>query len=243
MDKHYESVYHAAEDTNWWFKARQDFIYRYLLSHQYPTDVRILDIGCGGGGLLSYLRERGYTALAGIDLSPEAIAFCRSRGLTDVHLDDAQNVATFSAESFDVIIASDVLEHLPEDAKALARWQDLLKPGGVLIVFVPAYQALWSERDVVNKHITRYTRPRILAMAKAIGLEVQQSSYWNFCMFLPYALLLKIKRFTTQKIVAISKDETLVNQVLKGILVLENTHILKGRSFPFGVSFLAIFKK
>ena len=243
MDKQYESIYHTAEDTNWWFKTRQDFVYRYLVQQNVPSSGRILDIGCGGGGLLSYLRDRGFINLFGIDLSPEAISFCTSRGLASVAIDDAQHVNTMPNESFDIIIASDVLEHLEHASAAMRRWRELLKPSGKLIVFVPAYQALWSERDVLNKHVTRYTEKKLLMVAEAAGLSSVLSSYWNFFMFAPYALLLKLKKHTKNKIVEIQNKETAVNSMLKKILWIENSLILHGARFPFGVSFLAIFKK
>ncbi len=243
MDKQYESIYHSAEDTNWWFKARQDFVYRFLKLHAYAPDTRILDIGCGGGGLLSYLQQRGFSKLSGIDLSPEAIAFCKSRNLSSVTLDDAQYAQTLAEGSFDVIIASDVLEHLQHASEAMQRWKDLLAPGGVIILFVPAYQALWSERDVLNKHIMRYTQRQVLAMVETLHLQTLTRSYWNFFMFAPYALLLKIKKHTKNKIVTIRNKETIVNKILKAILKIENSMILKGAHLPFGVSFLGIFKK
>ncbi len=243
MDKTYESIYHSAEDTNWWFKARQDFVYRYLKQNKLPLMTRILDIGCGGGGLLSYLQQRGYTHIAGIDLSPEAIAFCKSRSLTAVALDDAQYVRTQTDASFDLIIASDVLEHLAHPSEALKRWQELLAPNGALIVFVPAYTALWSERDVLNKHVTRYTKSQVLELGRSAQLRPTVFSYWNFFMFIPYALLLKVKKHTKNKIVTIRNKETLVNRLLKKVLKLENTMILHGVKLPFGVSFLGIFKK
>ncbi len=243
MEKSYESIYHSAEDTNWWFKARQYFVYAYLQKHRFPSSARILDIGCGGGGLLSYLNKRGYTEIAGLDLSPEAIAFCHSRGLENVHVDDAQTIQTFKNESFDCIIASDVLEHLPNDAQALSRWRELLKTGGILIIFVPAYQSLWSERDRVNNHFRRYTKSSLLSLTNTTSLKPLLTSYWNCCMLVPYTVLLKIKAYTSEKIVTIRKEETIVNKILKLLLTIENKLIIHGLSLPFGVSFLGIFKK
>jgi SAM-dependent methyltransferase len=243
MDKDFESIYHSAEDHNWWFRARQDLLYRFLKVKGYAPETRILDIGCGGGGLLSYLKERGFTKASGIDISPEAIQHCSSRGLQYVYLDDAQEVHTQKAGSYDIIIASDVLEHLERPTDALRRWRELLSDTGVLIVLVPAFKLLWSERDVLNHHITRYTKRELMSLARQVSLRPSMYSYWNFFMFIPYALVLRIKQHTPRKIVALNDTDTMLNKLLKKIMTVENTLILSGLHLPFGVSFIGIFKK
>lgn len=243
MKEAFESVYHAAEDTNWWFKARQDFVGRLLKQRGLPSTARILDIGCGGGGMLSCLQAQGFAATYGTDRSQRAVAFCRARGLARVYEDDAQEMKHFTAGGFDVIIASDILEHLPEPQSALMRWRELLADHGILILFVPAFKALWSERDVLNEHRTRFTRSEILKLADAARLRSTHMSYWNCLMFLPYLLIVQLKKLSSNKIVTLSNNDSLINRFLKKLMRLENTLILSGIRLPVGVSFVGLFQK
>src|SRR5207253_9325776 len=117
---------------------------------------KILDIGCAGGPLLLDLKNAGFYNLYGVDVSEKAAEVCKQRGLENVYVMDGHN-PEFEENSFDVIIASDSLEHLQDDMLALKNWNRLLKPGGELYVFVPAFMYLWSKHDVVNQHFRRYT--------------------------------------------------------------------------------------
>ena len=243
MDKQFESIYHIAEDTNWWFKARRNFIGSYLAKNGHSRAISLLDVGCGGGGLLSFLESEGYTNLAGVDISPEAIAYCQKRGLTNVRQGNAEHISEFPSESFDVIVSSDVLEHLNDPDAALSNWFSLLKKNGILILFVPAFMSLWSEHDVVSHHMHRYTKKEIFRLVTGAHFKPLLLSYWNFIMFIPYTILLFIMRFSKEKVVKLEHVDSPLNGFLTKIMLLENKVIISGHSFPFGVSFLAIVKK
>jgi SAM-dependent methyltransferase len=242
MDKSYETLYHALEDTNWWFKARQDFIYRYITKEFNNRVIKIIDIGCGGGGMMNFLRQRGIKDVSGIDVSPEAINYCNKRGLTEVVVADAQKNIPFPSGTFDVVMASDVLEHLQDPLLALGEWKRLLKPGGHLVVFVPAFMFLWSKHDDINHHVARYTQKSLFALAEKQGLIPTQSSYWNSFLFVPYLLLIKLKQALNKNGYIAPKKNKLFNSLMIAILRVENVLIMKGFSFPFGVSFFASFK-
>ncbi|HEX9047177.1 MAG TPA: class I SAM-dependent methyltransferase, partial [Verrucomicrobiae bacterium] len=141
MNKDYEKIYHEVEAAHWWFVARRDLVKELVCRAAPNRAAAILEIGCSGGPLLRQLRESGYANLTGIDISAEAIALCQERQLGRVAVMDAQQ-PDFPPESFDVITASDVLEHLADAPRALAAWQALLRPGGAAIIFVPAFQFL-----------------------------------------------------------------------------------------------------
>ena len=123
-----------------------------------PKESLILDIGCSSGIFLKDLERLGFKIenLFGIDISEKAIANCKSNGIQNAFVMDAQNITLL--EKFDIIIASDCLEHLQDDIKAINNWKSLLKNGGLMYVFVPAFQSLWSYHDEVNKHFRRYTK-------------------------------------------------------------------------------------
>ena len=137
MQKAYEERYHQAESDYWWFVGRRQIV-RMLVEEEEPDkQSRILEIGCSGGLLMKEFQSLGLGQPTGIDISAEAIALCRRAGL-DAHRMDAQELA-LPAASFDVITASDVLEHLADEEKAAREWRRVLKPGGLLIVFVSRF--------------------------------------------------------------------------------------------------------
>lgn len=182
MRTEFETIYHQLEDSHWWFVARRDVIAG-LLS-ELPKDAWIVEIGCSGGRLLEDLRTLGFKNFWGIDISKQAVAACASRGVRNVLLADGVYTGLKTA-AFDVVIASDVLEHLENEAVALHEWKRILKPGGRLIVFVPAHMFLWSEHDEVNEHKRRYAKKALLQVIENNGLRPEWWSYWNCSLFFP----------------------------------------------------------
>jgi len=247
MKKEFEAQYHLLEENHWWFLGRRHLVRQLVLRSNSNRDCRILEIGCSGGPLIQQLQADGYNFITGIDISAEGIELSRERGLKDVHVMDAQKLA-FDDESFDVIAASDVLEHLADAPRALREWQRLLRPGGVLIVFVPAFMFLWSEHDEANKHFRRYRRSELSGLLAANGFAVERSSYWNFFLFFPVALVRLLKRWmpVSKKQEAhgdLNKPPDFLNRFLFALLRFENRQICRGIDLPWGVSTMAIARK
>jgi SAM-dependent methyltransferase len=171
------------EDWYWWHRARRSII-EVLLRHAVTgTENRILDVGAGTGATSLALRRFG--RVLGIDLSPEAMEIARDRGLTVARM-DATALALPDA-SFDVVVALDVLEHLEDDAACVRELVRVLRPGGVLLVTVPAYKWLWSSHDVANRHWRRYRRSSLRRLLQAGGLDIEVCSYVMLSMLLPAA--------------------------------------------------------
>src|SRR3990172_8023603 len=122
MDRDYVSKYHLLEESYWWFSGRRDIIYRLIKS--YKKDSEILEIGCSGGPLIEFLRKRGFKNLRGIDIDSEAIEICRQKGIDKVCLADGIETG-FEDKVFDIIIASDVLEHIEREYEAVSEWHRL----------------------------------------------------------------------------------------------------------------------
>jgi SAM-dependent methyltransferase len=245
MDTIYEVKYHQLEDIHWWFRARRRKVLDYV---QVSPAARYLDIGCSTGMLLSELISRGADpdSVYGVDISESAIGTCVERGLKHAHVMDAASI-TFDKESFDCIVSSDCLEHLEDDNKALNNWYGLLKPGGRLVVFVPAFMSLWSPHDVVNHHYRRYERGELAKKMEAAGFTVQDQGYWNFTLFFPIFIFRLIKKVffniseqTPQE--DLKRPNLLINKLLFGLLALEN-RLLKHLHFPIGVSTYCICTK
>jgi SAM-dependent methyltransferase len=246
MKKEYEDQYHRLESDHWWFCGRRQIAREIVLQSNPDHDCRILEVGCSGGRLMTELRHHGYRKVTGIDISTGAIAVCKRNGLVDVHLMDGQK-PNFAEMTFDLIVASDVLEHMREDSVAVQSWCRLLRPNGRVIVFVPAFGVLWSQNDVENEHYRRYRRSRLCRLLAENGFVVERSSYWNAVLFFPILFARTLKRLLARHRQDHHGDlhdtPPLVNWALAKLLALENLLISRGVNFPVGVSVMAVARK
>ena len=242
MKKDFEKAYHEIEMQHFWLRARRN----YILNALYKADrsSTILDIGCSSGILLGQLSQIGFKPenLYGIDISEKAINNSQKSNLRNTFVMDAQSIVL--NQKFDIIIASDCLEHLEDDERALRNWSKLLKPQGIAYIFVPAFMSLWSEHDEANMHFRRYGRSELSEKLKNNGFEVIKSGFWNFFLFMPLYLVRLMSRVKPSKHRESGDILRLppLNNYLFGILNFENK-LLKYINFPFGVSSFAIAKK
>ncbi len=243
MEKGFEEKYHDVETDHWWFKSRRKYLIDLL--KDAPKNSKVLDIGCSSGIFLKDLESLGFKNenLFGVDISDAAIENCRKNGIPNSFVMDAQNITL--NETFDIIVASDCLEHLEDDTKALKNWNSLLKIGGTMYVFVPAFMSLWSYHDTINMHYRRYTNPELKSKLLTEGLSIQKSSYWNFFLFLPVYMFRKVSSVFNKNKTGegdISIGNRFINSMLMQLIIFENK-ILKGVNFPFGVSTFCIAKR
>lgn len=243
MDELYELKYHSLEEKHWWFESRRDIIFK--LIQKMDKNSKILEIGCSGGPLIKFLKQNGFNNIYGIDKSKKAIELCKSNGLKNIFLMDGLKTR-FNNEEFDIIIASDILEHIKEDNLALLEWNRILKKGGRLILFVPAFNFLWSEHDEVNKHYKRYSKSMLITLFKKSNFRIEKISYWNFILFFPASLFRIFQHIflknKIQKKDQLYKLNNIINKSLIFLLKLENL-FLKKLNFPIGVSVFALVTK
>lgn len=244
MQKDYERLYHELELHHWWFVGRRNALLAIL--ERFPKNARILEIGCSGGALLLDLKAHKFTCAEGLDISRQAIAMCRARGLTNVALASAEQSGKES-NSFDVIVAADILEHIADEKNALQEWRRILKPEGTLILFVPAFAFLWSEHDVINQHKRRYRKDTIVALLNNSGFLAEQASYWLAALFLPIALirlLARLRKGHKKPRVQLFKPFFLINAFFVILLNIENALLFRLHiRYPFGVSVFVRAKK
>lgn len=241
MNQTYEKKHHNLEEDYCWFKARRDIIINLL--EKYPKNSKILDIGCSSGILIKSLNKRDFYNIYGIDISEEAIKICENKKIKNISLMKGEKL-DFKNEEFDIIIASDVLEHIKDEKGAIKEWRRVLKEGGVLIIFAPAFNFLWSAHDEQNHHYRRYSKTELKKSLKEAGFFTERLSYWNFSLFLP-TFLIRI----TQKIFKKKQESDqllslnpLIDFLIFKILKLENL-VLKKINLPIGVSVFSIAKK
>lgn len=175
------------EDTYWWFVARRELALTILRGAKL-TGNHLLDVGCGTGAGQSAFAEFG--TVFGVDFSQEALEFSGSRGLTLLAKANAE-VLPIQAETVDAVVTLDTIEHVPDDAAALSEIARVLKPGGLLLMNVPAYMFLWSPHDVALMHQRRYTVSSARKVVARAGLKVERASYHVFLLF-PLVLLLRL---------------------------------------------------
>lgn len=177
----YERMYDA-EERQWWYAGMRAISFA-LLDSALPSGgrTRFLDAGCGTGTNLRHLAARGRAV--GIDISLDAIRFCRSRGVTVVR--GSLLTLPFAAESFDCVTSFDVIYHrwVADDRAAMREMVRVLRPGGLLLVRVPALKALWGAHDEAVHSRHRYTRAEVAALFRDCGLTLLRATYCNTLLF------------------------------------------------------------
>ncbi|RSK49597.1 class I SAM-dependent methyltransferase [Hymenobacter rigui] len=246
MQVQYEALYHQLEENHWWFRGRRDGVFDQLQHLNLPKTAAILEIGCSGGPLQQQLRAAGFHNLTGIDISETAIALAHQRQIPNVSVMDGARL-DFPDESFDVVVASDVLEHIEDEQLALREWRRVLKPGGQLLVYVPAWPQLWSQHDVVNRHFRRYTNASLRQALTQASMQVVRQSYWNFALFFPTFLVRQAQRLSRPASADTGTGDLLalpapLNHSLTWLLRTEN-RLLRHLNLPVGVSVFALARK
>ncbi len=208
---------------------------------------KVLDIGCSGGALMRDLMEKGFQSVKGFDISEVAVRLSHERGIESTYVCDAARTKEETG-SFDVAIASDVLEHIKDEDAALREWHRVLKPRGKLVVFVPAFSFLWTAHDDVNLHQRRYRKGELSARLARNGFKVEKAGYWNFAMFVPSVAIKMAQSLAFWRKNEPRKDNLLeINQRLNAFLIkvlrVENRLVMSGFESPFGVSAYAIGRK
>lgn len=225
----------ALEDEHWWFEGRRAVIWSLLRRAGVANGLRVLDAGCGTGRNLLEFGSLG--AAQGVDNSPEAIDFCRRRGIQGVHEGQIEQLP-FAHGSFDLILATDVLEHLADDRVALRELHRVAAPDGRLLATVPAYRWLWSQHDDEHHHFRRYTLRRLRDRLRATGWEPLAWSYFNTALLLPIAVvrLLARRRPADDGRPDLRLTPPALNRLLEQPMRLEAAVIGRGGHLPAGVS-------
>jgi 2-polyprenyl-3-methyl-5-hydroxy-6-metoxy-1,4-benzoquinol methylase len=176
----------AFEDHHWWFVGKRLLVSSLLDEGLRRPGLRVLDVGCGTGGVLSGLSAYGTTI--GVDRSLRALHHSRARGVTHVAAADMDRLP-FGASAFDIVLMLDVLEHFADEAAVLRDVRRLLRPDGTLLVSVPAFQALFSEHDVAVQHVRRYAASQLGRALQSNGFVVRRLTYTNVAPLAPAAIV------------------------------------------------------
>ncbi len=247
MQKDYYQQYYELERKHWWFQVRGQIIIEHLesLAGTLPAQPKILNIGVATGHTSTLLSKIG--TVKSIEFDKECYEFTRQ--LPDMDIINASvTELPFVDESFDLVCAFDVVEHIADDHKAVSEMQRVCKKGGVLCVTVPAFMFLWSEHDIINHHERRYTKPELLALFAQNTIIF--STYFNFLLFPPIAAFRILKTALSGKpqVEDAQSDfivlrQNIFTQLMKLIFSIEKPFLKRKWRFPFGVSILVSARK
>lgn len=249
----------AVEDRMWYFRALHAHVERALAANFSGRPAQILDAGCGTGGLIVRLAPRHPTwRWTGIDAEPLACNFAAQRTRGDrANVGSTATALTVQAEpeiklgsvtelpfadrTFDAVVSADVLYHVEDDARALAEFRRVLRPGGVVIVNVPAYQWLWSYHDEAVHSRRRYARRQLVRKLETAGFAAVRSTYWNTVAF-PLIVARRKLLPAPSGGSDVQLYPPVIEQAFDGAMALERGWLGWFGRLPFGSSVFAVAK-
>jgi SAM-dependent methyltransferase len=229
----------AVEARHWWYGGMRA-VAAALLDEVYAArrDLCILDAGCGTGGNVRFLRR--YGSVRGVDIAPEALEHGGPQ-LSGALARGSVLALPFASNSFDLVTSFEVLYHraVPDESPALAEARRVLRPGGRLLIRLPAFELLRGKHDRAVHGRRRYTAREVRELLTAAGFAVERLSYVN-ALLLPLPLA---QRLLERALPAVERDDSdltmpapALNELLRWPLALEAAWLARGRSFPAGLS-------
>lgn len=254
MEKKYYEEYYTLERTNWWFKVRNQILMERVAKFaDGKTDLKILNIGAGTGRTSELLQRFG--EVTSLEYDEYCIAFTRDKLPFPVQRGSILDLQ-FADNTFDLVCAFDVIEHVEDDGLAVREMKRVCRPGGQVIVSVPAFLFLWSHHDVVNHHYRRYTMSGLRRLFaenhvpnKASG-KILHSTYFNTLLFPPIAAFRLMARWLPARLIRrgtgadnhVVPQDSPINRMLERIFDVERPLLRRGVRFPFGVSAMLVWQ-
>jgi SAM-dependent methyltransferase len=236
MDPEYGRAYRHLFERHWWWRAREEVIVDTLERYRPPGGWRdILDVGCGDGLFFDTLARFG-ESVEGVEPAEELVNG-EGDGARRIHITPFDD--TFQpGKRYSLILMLDVLEHIPDATQALRRVRDLLEPGGLFVVTVPAFPVLWTHHDDVNHHLVRYTKKSLSRALTNAGLAAAHCEYFFHWTFPAKLVVRAMERVLPRGNGVESVPAKPINSLFLGLSRLER-RIVRG-ALPFGSSLIAV---
>lgn len=228
------------EARHWWFAGRRANLAAILSRLKLPADSVLLEVGSGTGGNLDMLSAFGQVRAVEMDDTARKIARNKTGGRYEIMAGSCPDNLPVDAASCDLVCLFDVLEHIEDDAGTLVTLKRLLKPGGYLVIMVPAHPWLYGPHDVFLHHKRRYRAAELRQKLTSAGFRIERFSYLNMILF-PLAVAARLKDRLTRATQATGAaiPPRPINNLLRVIFSSEK-HLIPHFSLPFGVSLLAV---
>lgn len=243
MDRKYYEEYYQLERKHWWFQVRGHLLMDIVRKQSKGAkNLKILNIGAATGLTSQLLQEFG--EVTSVEYDQECSDFTREKIGINIQQGTILDLA-FADQSFDLVCAFDVIEHVEDDHLAVREMKRVCKTGGIVFVAVPAFMWLWSHHDVVCHHYRRYTMKSLLAVFNKQNIgQIVYKTYFNSALFLPIAAFRLLSRLIPQAWIrsGAGTDNTLIStesatsKLLYAIFNAEKNLMKNGMKFPFGVS-------
>ncbi|HKX31894.1 MAG TPA: class I SAM-dependent methyltransferase [Blastocatellia bacterium] len=245
MEHQFAEQYAGLESWHWWFRGRQRIL-ETVLNHELNgrESLAIASLGCGPASGLQWLERFAAPSgrIVGIDAEPH---HAHPRPPRIEFIIGQVGALPLAGRSFDLVLALDLLEHLDDDAAGLRDAARLLKPGGLLLVTVPALPSLWGGQDVVSHHRRRYVKQTFADLFTRAGLPAPHTTYFNTLLFPPIAGV----RWTRRALGLAERARSdfadsrpgLANELLTAIFAAEQ-HLVTRIPLPIGVSLMATLR-
>lgn len=194
MEQNVYRQFAELEKEHWWFRGRRH-VYMGLLKNSLSSGNpgRVLDLGCGLGGFLPSLQDFGFEVHAA-DMDAQSLQYCSERGFSSCTEVDCYRLP-YPDDSFDWVTMFDVVEHIEDDARLMREVHRVVKPGGRVMISVPAYQFLFANNDVIAQHYRRYTVGSVKQLFNGTGFSMERNTYTNFFLsplIIPVVLMIKL---------------------------------------------------
>ncbi len=237
----YSELYQV-ENDHWWHQHKRKLVCQ-LISKYISQTGRVLDVGAGAGKLLQELNQIGWQ-VEGVDGEQEAVKWAKKRGVS-IKSHDLNKKLPFRSNSFDLVISLDVLEHIKKDKQLLLEIKRVVRPGGFILVTVPAYQWLYSYWDKMLGHFRRYSKKEIKKLGKQVKLKMIFLSFYSSFYLLPAALIRLIKSKNNNQ--AVSDFQTtpipFISIPILNFFGMIERLLVRFFKLPFGMSLICVFQK
>jgi SAM-dependent methyltransferase len=244
-ENEYEIMYNF-ENTYWWYQGLHELVERYIRWHAKKkcASLALLDAGCGTGIMMEIAAQ--YGTMEGFDYSDEAMRFCRKRGLQNAYCQDLNSWRP-PREKYDVIICLDVLSHesVADEERVYNNFLSALKPNGILILNLPAFELLRKNHDRAVHTKRRYTKWSTKNKIINCGFRIEHASYR-----LPFLFGIMLAKKTFERVFfneTVRSDLAPLPKWVNGLLLffnrLENSIIFSGVSLPLGGSLFMVCRK